>query len=58
MGDNVSVLNIIVTFIKSLYNILSELNNIFHMKGVIRFSSYVKLKIGKNRQKLFKSFIL
>ena len=28
---------------KSLYNILSELNNIFHVKGLIRFTFYVNL---------------
>ena len=35
--------NIIISFFKSLYNFPSELNNIFHMKGLIRFTFYVKL---------------
>ena len=35
--------NIIIKFFKSLYNFISELNNIFHVKGLIRFIFYVKL---------------
>ena len=34
--------NIIISFFKSLYNFLSELNNIFHVKGFIRFTFDVK----------------
>ena len=33
----------IISFFKYLYNFLSELNIIFHVKEVIRFTFYVKL---------------
>ena len=36
-------LNVIISFFKSLWNFLSELNNIFHVKGLIRFTFNVKL---------------
>ena len=35
--------NIIISFFKSLYNFLIELNNIFHVKGFLRFTFDVKL---------------
>ena len=35
--------NVIISFVKSLNNILRELNNIFHMKDFQRFTFYVKL---------------
>ena len=43
-----------ISFFKSLYNFLSELNNIFHLKVLIRFTFYVKL--FDDRRKKRKSF--
>ena len=34
--------NLIISFLKSLYNILIALNNNFHLKGLIRLTFYVK----------------
>ena len=35
--------NVIISFFKYLNNFKSELNNIFHVKGLIRFTFDVKL---------------
>ena len=41
-----------ILFLKSLYNFLNELNNIFHVKGLIRFTFSVnKLTIGERPNK-------
>ena len=40
-----------ITFFKSLYNILIELNNIFHVKGLIRLTFYIKLIDDRRKTK-------
>ena len=41
--SHLEIVKDVTTEIKSLYNFLRELNNIFHVKDLKRFTFYVKL---------------